>query len=85
MTCIGISNFEIEKIIRNSSNDGLCKNFVGAFPSNKINHYMDFRYIMREKKDGKYPFLIANTDRSDKSGSHWWGILDISKEQNIFL
>ena len=29
------------------------------------------------EKTGKYPFLIANTDSSDKEGTHWWSIRDI--------
>ena len=28
-------------------------------------------------KGKRYPFLIANMDRSDKQGMHWWSILDI--------
>ena len=35
-------------------------------------------------KGKKYPFLIANTDRSDKQGTHWWSILDIYGKK-IFL
>ena len=33
---------------------------------------------------GKYPFIIANTDASDKPGVHWWSILDIEPRNNIF-
>ena len=33
----------------------------------------------------KYPFLIANTDRADKGGMHWWSILDISPANGILL
>ena len=31
----------------------------------------------------KYPFLIANTDRSDKKGTHWWSILDIDGKKEF--
>ena len=31
----GVGNFEIEKIIENSSNDELRKIFIGVFPSKK--------------------------------------------------
>ena len=34
---------------------------------------------------GKYPFIIANTDASDKPGVHWWSILDIEPRNDIFL
>ena len=37
--------------------------------------------MMSEKKV-KYPFLIANTDDSDKNGTHWWSMLNI--EFNTF-
>ena len=33
----------------------------------------------------KYPFLIANTDRADKGGMHWWSILDISPASDFQL
>ena len=34
---------------------------------------------------GKFPFIIANTDASDKPGVHWWSILDIEPRTDIFL
>ena len=34
---------------------------------------------------GKYPFIIANTDASDKPGVHWWSILDIEPRTDIFF
>lgn len=49
MAGVGIFNFEIEKI-ENSSNDDPQKYFVGIFPLNKINHFIDFHNMMREKK-----------------------------------
>ena len=33
----------------------------------------------------KYPFLISNTDRSDKKETHWWSILDIHPKTEIFF
>ena len=32
---------------------------------------------MISEKKGKYPFIIANTNSSDKGGTQWWNILDI--------
>ena len=29
--------------------------------------------------------MIANTDRSDKQGTHWWSILDIDKKKYFLL
>ena len=34
---------------------------------------------------GKYPFIIANTDASNKSGTHWRSILDIEPRSDIFF
>ena len=34
---------------------------------------------------GKFPFIIANTDSSKKSGTHWWSILDIEPRTDIFF
>ena len=36
-------------------------------------------------KRKKYPFLIANTDRSDKPGTHSWIILDIDGKKDFLL
>ena len=71
----GISNFDIEEIFNKGNNADLLQNFVGVFPSGKMNKFLDFKKMMKGKR---YPFLIANTDRSDKEGTHWWSILDIN-------
>ena len=34
---------------------------------------------------GKYPFIIANTDSSEKPDVHWWSILDIDPKTDIFF
>ena len=36
-------------------------------------------------KRKKYPFLIANTDRSDKPDTHSWIILDIDGKKDFLL
>ena len=33
----------------------------------------------------RYPFIIMNTDRSDKKGTHWWSFLDLHPKKEIFL
>ena len=40
---------------------------------------------MIEEKKGKYPFIIANTDDSDKKGTHWWSISNIEPKNEIFF
>ena len=74
----GLSNFDIEEFFNKANNSDLLKNFVGVFPSNKMNKFLDFKKMM---KGMKYPFLIANTDWSDKHGTHWWSILDIDRKK----
>ena len=44
--------------------------------------FLDFKKMMKGKK---YPFLIVNTDRSDKKGTHWWSILDIDCKNDFLL
>lgn len=45
------------------------KMFVGVFPANRMNKFINFK-VMISEKTGKYPFLIANTDSLDKNGTH---------------
>ena len=40
--------------------------------------------MMAEKK-GRYPFIIMNTGRSNKGGTHWWSFLDLHPKKEIFL
>lgn len=70
---LGISNVETEKFF-NRKNDDLKRNFVGVFPSNF--HFMSFHESIKEK-NALYSFIIMNTDRSDKKGTHWWSFLDL--------
>ena len=53
------------------------------FPSNYINKFIDHAAMISDK--GKYPFIIANTDSSDKARVHWWGILDIEPKTDTFF
>ena len=78
----GISNFDIEEIFNRADNQDILKNFVGVFPSDKMNKFFDFKKMMKAKK---YPFLIANTGRSDKQGIHWWSTLDIDGKKDFLL
>ena len=78
----GISNFEIERVYNERNNKDLNDNFLGVYHSDKINRFKAFNRMM---KDRKYPFLISNTDRSDKDGTHWWSSLDRNKPCMRFL
>ena len=77
-----LSNFDIEEIFNKANKSDLLQNFVGVFPSDKMNKFLDFKKMMKGKK---YPFLIVNTDRSDKQGTHWWSILDINGKKYFLL
>ena len=78
----GISSFQIENAIRNIEGDNLNDNFVGGFPSNCMNKFMNHS-AMKSSKKGKYPFLIANIDSAGKDGTHWWSILDIEPKTEL--
>ena len=79
----GISNFQIETAIKNIGDNDLIDNFGGVFPSNYMNKFIDDASMMSD--NGKYPFVIANTDSSEKGGIHWWSILDIEPKTDIFF
>ena len=78
----GIFNFEIEKVFKEINNKDINKNFLGVFPSDKINKFIMFEKMMPGKK---YPFIISNTDRSDEGSTHWWSILNISPKSELLL
>ena len=80
----GISNFQIEEAFKNIGDKDIENNFVGVFPSNHMNKFIYDKLMICEEK-GKYLFIIAKTDASSKSGTHWWNILDIEPKTDIFL
>ena len=63
----GISNVEIERTFNEIDDADLNDNFLGVFPSDKIKKFISFKKMMVGRK---YPFLIANTDRAGKDGTH---------------
>ena len=81
MACI--SNFQIEEAFQKIGDEDLLENFVGVFPSNRVNTFINHAAMISES--GKYPFVIANTDADNKPGIHWWSILDIEPRYNIFF
>ena len=48
-----------------------------------MNKFIDHARMIEDS--GKFPFIIANTDASDKPGVHWWSILDIEPWTDIFF
>ena len=63
----GRSNVEIERIFNETDDADLNDNFLGVFLSDKIKKFISFKKMM---VDRKYPFLITNTDRAGKDGTH---------------
>ena len=47
----GIKNHEIIKFFSKEENEDIQKNFVGVFPSNFINRFISFHFIMKENKE----------------------------------
>ena len=79
----GISNFQIEEVFESIGDEDLLENFVGVFPLNRMNRFINHAAMISES--GKYPFVIANTDADNKPGVHWWSILDIEPRDDIFF
>ena len=46
----GISNFLTEEALRNLNNPDMNDNFVGAFPANHMNKFIDYESMISEKK-----------------------------------
>ena len=49
-----------------------------------MNKFINHAAMISGRK-GKYPFIIANTDASNKAGVHWWSILDIEPRNELFF
>ena len=79
----GISNGQIEKAFRDLEDPDLLDNFVGVFPTDYLNKFVN--HVAMINNSGKYPFIIANIDDSQKDATHWWSILDIKPKTNIFF
>ena len=79
----GISNFQIEEAFKKIDDEDLLNNFVGVFPSNYMNKFINHAAMIEDS--GKFPFIIANIDASNKPDVHWWSILDIEPRTDIFF
>ena len=79
----GISNYQIKELLKKIGDEDLLENFVRVFPSNYMNKFINHAAMISDR--GKYPFIIVNTDASDRSGVHWRSILDIEPRNDIFF
>ena len=73
----------LKKSLKKIDDQDLLDNFVGVFPSNYMNKFINHAAMIENA--GKYPFIIANTDAADKTGQHLWSILDIKPRTDIFF
>ena len=80
----GISNLQIENVFKELNDQDIDENFVGVFPANRMNRFIDYETKIYEKK-GKYPFITANTDSHDKDGTHWWSVMDIEPKTDLLF
>ena len=80
----GISNEAIDDFFEKVNDDDIKNNFIGVFSSNKINKFISYHSIIKDRKV-KYPFIIMNTDRSDRPGTHWWSFLDLHPNNKILF
>ena len=80
----GISKFQVEEAFKKIGDEDLLKNFVGVFPSNRMNRFIDHAAMISDCS-GKYPFVIVNTDAEGKPGIHWWSIVDIEPRNDFFF
>ena len=44
---------------------------MGVYSSNNLTRYINFHNVINER-NAKYQFSIFNTERNNKSGTHWW-------------
>ena len=79
----GVSITQIEKAFRDLGDPDLLNNFVGVFPSESLNKFVN--HVAMINDSGKYPFIIENTDDSENDSTHWWSILDIEPKTDIFF
>ena len=72
----GISNIDIEKYFKNESNEDMKRNFKGLILSDSLTQFINFQKILKTDKV-PYPFIVMNTDRKNKPGTHWLTFLNI--------
>ena len=65
----GISNKTNVNFFAERASDDVKKNFIGVFPSSFVTRFITFHSMLRGYSV-QYPFIIMNTDRSDKKCTH---------------
>ena len=78
----GISNYQIKELLKKIGDEDLLENFVRVFPSNYMNKFINHAAMISDR--GKYPFIVANTDASDKQVFTGGVYLTSSQEMTFF-
>ena len=79
-----ISNDTMVDFFEKRTDEDLKNNFVGVFPSNYVIKFIKFHRMMTEKR-GCYQFVIMNTNRSNREGTHWWSFIDLHPRKEGFF
>ena len=80
----GISDFQIKSPIENLNDNDINENFIGVFPANHMNKFIDYRSLIFEKKASiRFQQLILTS--TEKNSTHWWSILDIEPKTDLFF
>ena len=74
----------LQILLRKKTSEDVKKNFICVFTSNYVTKFITFHSMMTET-GAHYPFIIMNTDRTNKKGTHWWSFLDLHPKKEIFL
>ena len=69
MNNLGVTNVETKKYI-NKEDDFFKNNFVGFFPSDYLNRFIQFHALMKQKQS-LYQFVISNKERAGEEGEKW--------------
>ena len=54
-----------------------------VYSIDSITRYITF-YDIIKKRNVKCPFVIFNTDKQNKPGTHWWSFLDVYLKKNYY-
>ena len=79
----GISNFQIENAIDNIGDEDLNNNFVGVFPSNCMNKFINHSAMISSKKEN-VPLLLETLTAVKRVG-HIGGVYLILNQKLIFF
>ena len=69
----GITNVKINKFFENEESQDSDNNYMGVYSIYSITRYINFYEIIKKRN----AIAILNTDRHNKTGTHWWSFMDI--------